>query len=114
MVRANRSLAVALLFMAVLCSPAGVCVIDGMAATVQADQPAHAHACCKEADGTFLTASDGTCCSEPRTGFLNVLRFALEKQAPPPAVVTSAGWTRKVPAPVLLAFGRRAPLVLRI
>jgi len=112
--RANRPIAVVLLVMAVLCSPAGVCAIDGMAASVQAGAPAHAHACCKSGDGTFLAASDGSCCSEPRTGFVNVFRFTLHKQALPSLLDIAEGWVPKSFVTDRVAFDRRAPLVLRI
>ena len=109
----HRPIALVLLFMAVLCSPAGVCVIDGVAATDKAS-PAHAHACCKPGDGPFLAARDGSCCSEPGTGFVHVFRFTLEKQVEAPALAFDLA-----PAPParLLSFPeveRRAPLVLRI
>jgi hypothetical protein len=114
MPRTSKPIAVFLLAMAVLCSPAGVCVIDGMAATVQTAAPAHAHACCKSGDGAFLVASDGTCCSESRAGFLNVFRFSLERQttllALEPGLVSAAP-ARSVKLPDV---ERRAPLVLRI
>jgi hypothetical protein len=112
--RARRSIALLLLATAVLCSPAGVCVIDGVAATVQAKAPAHAHACCKTADGPFLAASDVSCCSEPRTGFVHVFRFTLEKHAAVLALefdLTPAAPARFVSFPDV---ERRAPLVLRI
>jgi hypothetical protein len=99
--------------MAVLCSPAGVCVIDGVAATVQTTAPAHAHACCKSADGTFLSARDGSCCSEPRIGFVHVFRFTLEKQTA--VVALECGLTPAAPARfVSFPDERRAPIVLRI
>src|SRR5688500_7869150 len=93
--RANRPLALALLLMAMVCSPAGVCVIDGVAATVQADQPAHAHACCTKAEGTILTASDGTCCSEAGNGFVNVVRFALHRHVVQPSLIETTDWTAR-------------------
>lgn len=113
--RASRPISVALLLMAVLCSPAGVCLIDGMAATVQSAAPAHAHACgSKSGDGTFLAASEDSCCTEPQTGFVNVFRFTLQKQALPPILDFARGW---VPTPYVMdpvAWDRRVPLVLRI
>lgn len=112
--RANRPIAIALLLMAVLCSPAGVCAIDGMAATAQAAAQEHAHACCRSVDGTFLSASDGSCCSEPRTGFVTVVRFTLQKHAAAPALefdLRPAAPTRFVP---FRDVERRTPLVLRI
>jgi len=113
--RANRPLAVALLFMAVLCSPAGVCVVDGMAATVQTAELAHGHACGKSVDGgTFLTASDGTCCDEPRNGFVNVFRFTLQKQVAQPSLIVATDWTSRTLVTDVSGFGRAAPLVLRI
>ena len=112
--RVNRPIAVALLLMAVLCSPAGMCVIDGMAAPVQAAAPTHAHACCRSTDGTFLAASDGSCCSEPRTGFVNVFRFTLHRQALPSLPDIAEGWMPKTFVADRIAFDRRAPLVLRI
>jgi len=121
MQRANRPTALVLLLMAVLCSPAGVCVIDGMAATVQAAAPAHAaaptahaHACCKSGNGTFLAANDGPCCSERRTGFVNVFRFTLHKQALPAILDLAQGWLPKTFVTDRVAFARRAPVVLRI
>ena len=112
--RANRPIVLVLLLMAVLCSPAGVCMIDGVAATVQDAAPAHVHACGKSTDGTFLAASDGSCCSEPRTGFVNVFRFTLHKQALPSLLDIAEGWMPKAFFAVRVAFDRRAPLVLRI
>ena len=112
--RANRPIALVLLLMAVLCSPAGVCAIDGIAATVQAATPAHAHACCKSGDGTFLAASDGSCCSEPRTGFVNVVRFALQKQVVHPSLIVAVDWSPRTFVTDADGFGRSAPLVLRI
>lgn len=113
--RTSKPIALFLLAMAVLCSPAGVCVIDGVAATaVQAAAPAHAHACDKSGDGAFLVASDGSCCSESRAGFLNVFRFTLHKQAPPAILTVAAGWMPKPAVTDRIVFDRRAPLVLRI
>ena len=112
--RASRLIAVALLFLAVLCSPAGVCALDGMAAAAQAAAPAHAHTCCKSGKGPFLAASDGRCCSLPRTGFVTVLRFTLQKQA----TALAPGFALGPPAPARLvsfrAVAKRTPLVLRI
>ena len=112
--RANRPLALVLLLMAVLCSPAGVCVIEGVVGTVQAAAPAHAHSCCKNVEGTLLTASDGSCCTEPRTGFVNVFRFMLQKQAPSLALDIAHGCVPRALVTDRMAFDRRAPLVLRI
>ena len=113
--RVNRPIALVLLLMAVLCSPAGVCAIDATAATVQDATPAHAHACCKSVNGTFLAARDGSCCSEPRTGFLNVFRFTLQKQALPSILDLADGWLPKMLVTDRVGFDRRgAPLVLRI
>jgi hypothetical protein len=112
--RANRPIALVLLVTGVVCSPAGVCVIDGMAATVQTAAPAHVPACCKSAEGTFLAASDSSCCSEPRTGFVNVFRFTLHKQALPSLLDIAEGWVPKSFVTDRVAFDRRAPLVLRI
>jgi hypothetical protein len=114
-VRANRPIALVLLFMAVLCSPAGVCVIDGLATTAQASAPAHAHACCDPGEGTFLAAGDGPCCSDPRSGFVNVFRFTLHKEALTSTLDAAGGWVPKTFVTDRLAFDRRrAPLVLRI
>ena len=112
--RANRPLALALLFVAVLCSPAGVCVVEAVAVSADAGAPVHAHACCKQGDGTTIAASNGSCCAEGQNGFINAFRFALQKSitAPSPAVATN--WT---PRPFVIdvsGFGRAAPLVLRI
>jgi hypothetical protein len=112
--RASRPIALLLLFMAVLCSPAGVCVIDGVAASVQATAPAHAHACCKSVDGPFLSARDSSCCSEPRTGFVNVFRFTLHRHALPAVLSVAEGWTPKTFVVDRVAVDRRAPLVLRV
>lgn len=112
--RANRPVALALLLMAVLCSPAGVCAIDAMAATGQAAASTHAHACCKSGDGTFLAASDDPCCAESRSGFVHVFRFTLQKHV---ATLPLEFDLRPAAPTRLLAFcavERRAPLVLRI
>ena len=112
--RANRPIALVLLTMAVLCSPAGVCVIDGMAGAVQAAPPTPGHACGKSVEGTFLAASEDSCCSEQPTGFVTVIRFTLEKHAAAPALefdVAPAASTRLVS---FRAVERRTPLVLRI
>ena len=110
--RANRPIAIVLLLTAVLCSPAGVCAIEAMAPTVPT--PAHAHACCKSVDRTFLAASDGSCCREPRSGFVHVFRFTLQKHA----VVLALEFDLRPAGPARLAsfrpVERRAPRVLRI
>jgi hypothetical protein len=114
--RAHRLIAVALLFVAVLCSPAGVCMVNGLTATVQAPAPAqaHAHACCQSGPGTFLAASDSACCSETRSGFVGVFRFTLHKHV---AAVTPRYDLRPAVLARLLSFHpveKRTPLVLRI
>jgi hypothetical protein len=113
--RTSKPIALFLLSMAVLCTPAGVCVIDGVAATtVQAAAPAHAHACCKNVEGTVLTANDDSCCSESRGAFVAVLRFMLEKQAAPFAFefeVTPVWPTHHASFRIA---DRRPPFVLRI
>jgi hypothetical protein len=112
--RANRPVALALLLMAVLCSPAGVCAIDAMAATGPVAAPTHAHTCCKSGDGTFLAAGDGACCAESRSGFVHVFRFTLHKQAVAPILDVAVGWMPKTFVTDRVALDRRAPLVLRI
>lgn len=112
--RANRPLALALLFVAVLCSPAGVCVVDAVAASAEASAPTHAHACCKRADGTTIAASNGSCCAEGQNGFINVFRFALQKSDTPPSLAVATGWTPRAFVVDVSGFGRAAPLVLRI
>lgn len=111
---ANRTLAVALLFMAVLCSPAGVCVVDGVVASVQAATPEHVHACCKKVERTVLTASDSSCCTEPRNGFVNVFRFTLQKQVAHPSLIVAKDWTARTIVIDVSGFGRAASPVLRI
>ena len=111
--RAHRPIALLLLLMAVLCSPAGVCLIEGMAAA-EAATPAHGHACCKSVDGTFLAAGDDSCCSEQPTGFVHVFRFTLHRQAPSPMLDLVESWMPKTFVTERVAFDRRAPLVLRI
>ena len=117
--RASQPIAFVLLLMAVLCSPVGVCLIGGMAGTVQAAPTqaaptAHAHACGKSMGGTFFAASEESCCSEQPTGFVTVLRFTLQKQAASAVVEIDLAPV----APILLvssrAGERRTPLVLRI
>ena len=116
--RVNRPVALALLLMAVLCSPAGVCMVNGLAATVQAQVPApahgHAHACCKSGPRTVVVASEGACCSETRTGFVGVFRFTLQKHV---AALAPQNDLRPAAPVRLLAFHpveKRTPLVLRI
>lgn len=108
----RRPIALALLVVAVVCSPAGVCLIDGMAAAPPASAPGHA--CCSQAKGTMLVASNDACCSMPRDGFVNVLRFALQEEAPALAV----DFRLAAPTPLRLAafpaVTIRPPLVLRI
>jgi hypothetical protein len=111
---ANRPTAVFLLLMAVLCSPAGVCVIDGFAAGVQASAPAHVHACCAQADGTFIGAHDASCCAEGRKGFVNVYRFLMQEQAAPSSFPVATSWTPPTFVVDVTGVGRAAPLVLRI
>lgn len=111
MSRPHRPLALVLLFMAVLCSPAGVCVADAVVATAQAAEPAHA--CGKQADGTSI-ASGAACCAEPRNGFVNVLRFTLPKQGGQPSLMAVAEWTTRTLVTHHPALVRLAPLVLRI
>ena len=113
--RAHRPIALVLLLMAVLCSPAGVCAIDATAATLQHAAPAHAHACCKSVNGTLLAAHARSCCSKPRAGFLSVFRFTLQKQALPSILDIAEGWMPKTLVTDGAGFDRRwAPLVLRI
>ena len=113
--RAHRPIALVLLLMAVLCSPAGGCVIDATAATVKNATPAHAHACCKSVRGTLLAAGDGSCCSKRRTGFLNVFRFTLQKPALPSILDIAEGWMPTTLVTDRVGFDRGwAPLVLRI
>jgi hypothetical protein len=112
--RVNRPIALVLLLMAVLCSPVGACVVEGVAATIQDATPAHPHACCKPAGRTYLTASNGSCCAEPRTGFVHVFRFTLQKQALPASLDLAATWMPRTVLAEWVPFDRRAPLVLRI
>ena len=113
--RGSRQIvAVALLVMAVVCSPAGVCLVEGVVGTIQAHQATDAHAGCANARGLTVAASDTPCCDEPSGGFINGFRFALEKQTVQTPAFVSTAW----PAPSLVAnengFSRAAPLVLRI
>jgi hypothetical protein len=110
--RVGRPVALLLLVAAVLCSPAGVCALDAVAAPAPEDH--RAHACCDPADGTFLTAHEGSCCSGPGTGFLNIARFMLQKDVLPPVAMTAEAWAGKAVASAPLTFDRRAPLILRI
>ena len=100
--------------MAVLCSPAGICVADAAVAAAQAARPVHAHACCEEAAGPSIASSDGACCAEPQNGFVNVLRYTLQKQEAGPSLVTGAEWTSRILVTNHSALVRLAPLVLRI
>ena len=108
----RRALALVLLVVAVVCSPAGVCLIDGMAAAPPAAAPGHA--CCSPARGTMLVASNDACCSMPRDGFVNVLRFALPGQA----IAVAVDFHLAAETPLRLtaspAVTIRPPLVLRI
>lgn len=110
----RRPVALALLFLAVVCSPAGVCVVEGMAATVQAAEPPRAHACRKQAEATLIGASKGYCCTEGRKGFVNVSRFPLQEQAAPSSLAVATRWTPRAFVMDISGFGRAAPLVLRI
>jgi len=112
MCSARQPVAILLLATAVLCSPAGVCALDAAVAPAPADH--RAHACCNPGDGAFLTAHDGSCCSEPRTGFLNIARFTLHRQALPAILDVADPWTQKVFVTGHVALDRRVPLVLRI
>ena len=108
----RRLFALVLLLIAVACSPAGVCMIRGLAAASPA--AAHGHACCASAKRTVIVASEASCCSMPRAGFVNVARFMLETQ---PA--TMAVESRLVPSAAARLVARHAvpirpPLVLRI
>ena len=115
---ANRFVALALLVIAVLWSPAGVCLLESVVATAHAAAPshatAHAHSCCKAAKGTVLVAGDAPCCSMPRTGFVNVLRFTLQPQAPLLAVALGLAPPPPLRVAAFHAVTIRPPLVLRI
>jgi len=112
--RANRPLALALLLIAVVCSPAGVCLIDGVAAAGPASPASHAHACCASARRTVIVASETSCCSMPRAGFVNVARFTVAHDAP----TVSLGFALAASIPsrsaAFPAVTIRPPLVLRI
>jgi hypothetical protein len=111
---ASRPVALVLLVMAVLCGPAGVCVIDGIARTVEAAPTAPAHACGKSMGGTFFAASEEACCSEQPTGFVTLFRFTLQKQAAAPALEFDLAPAVPVRPVSFRAGARRTPLVLRI
>jgi len=108
----RRLTAILLTLTAVLCSPAGVCAIEGVAATVQ--PAAHGHACSQSTDKTFLDRNDDSCCSEPRSGFVTVLRFTLQKQASAVPITFDLGPALSMCSVTFRANDRRPPLVLRI